>query len=93
MAKSFYQVTSNLEVKTKHLETWSKRLWYRHPLGFGRKASSQLFEGVFQSDIPRVGGEGWRESADALENDISTATATTRSVTGIVFCTPVRVYH
>jgi hypothetical protein len=59
---------------------WSKILWYRHPLGFGRKASSQLFEGVFQSEIPRVGKKGERESADALENDIRTATATTRSV-------------
>ncbi|EFX78600.1 hypothetical protein DAPPUDRAFT_245893 [Daphnia pulex] len=24
---------------------WPKRLWYRHVVGFGRKASSQLFEG------------------------------------------------
>ncbi len=43
------------------------RRWYRHHVGIGRKASSQLFEGVFQSEIPRVGrrGErGRRESAD-----------------------------
>ncbi len=63
---------------------WSKRLWYRHPLGFGRKASSQLFEGVFQSEITRGGGrvveEGERESPDAQENDIITATTTTRSI-------------
>ncbi len=34
------------------------RRWYRHLVGIGRKASSQLFEGVFQSEIPRVGGRG-----------------------------------
>jgi hypothetical protein len=64
----------------------SMRRWYRHLVGFGRKASSQLFEGLFQSEIPRVGGrggEGEKESADRPENDISLATATTRSVTGL----------
>jgi hypothetical protein len=43
------------------------RRWYRHHVGIGRKASSLLFEGVFQSKIPGVGrrGErGRRESAD-----------------------------
>ena len=57
-----------------------------HLVGIGLKASPQLFEGVFQSEIPRVGGrggEGEKESADGPENDISTATATTRSVTGL----------
>ncbi len=42
----------------------------------------RIWSGVFQSEITRGGGrvveEGERESADALENDISTATATTR---------------
>jgi hypothetical protein len=42
---------------------------------------------VFQIEITRGGGrvveEGERESDDALENDISTATATTRSVIGL----------
>jgi hypothetical protein len=36
----------------------SMRRWYRHHVGIGRKASSQLFEGVFQSEIPRVGRRG-----------------------------------
>jgi hypothetical protein len=40
------------------VESWSMRRWHRHLVGFGRKALSLLFEGVFQSEIPRVDGRG-----------------------------------
>jgi hypothetical protein len=42
--------------------------------------------------VGRGGGEGEKESADGPENDIRTATATTRSVTGLVFFSTERVY-
>ncbi len=50
-------------------------------VGFGRKASSQLCEGCFKVRSPVWVEEGEKESADGPENDIRTATATTRSVT------------
>jgi hypothetical protein len=61
------------------VESWSMRRWYRHLVGFGRKALSLLFEGVFQSEIPRVdgrGGEGEKECEDGTENDIRAAAPT-----------------
>jgi hypothetical protein len=66
---------------------WSMRRWYRHLVGFGSKASSQFFEGAFQSEIPRMGergGEGEKESADGPQNDIRAATDTTRCVTKVL---------
>jgi hypothetical protein len=64
------------------IKPWSMRRWYRHLVGFGRKASSQLFEGVFQSENPRVGGRGGEGQCGRPEYSIHIATtATTRSVT------------
>jgi hypothetical protein len=62
------------------IKPWSMRRWYRHLVGFGRKASSQLFEGVFQSENPRVGGRGGEGQCGRPEYSIHIATtATTHS--------------
>jgi hypothetical protein len=66
-------------METKLME---RRRWYGHPVGFGRKASSQLSEGflALHSEIPRVGGRGAEGKCGRPEYSIHIATtATTHS--------------
>jgi hypothetical protein len=47
------------------------RKWYRHLVGFGRKASSQLFEGFFKMRSP-----GWVEEGKRGRRKVRTVQKT-----------------
>jgi hypothetical protein len=59
-------VTLFAKFRVLHTNPCSMRRWYGYLVGISRKASSQLFEGVFQSEIPRVGRRGERGRRESV---------------------------